>query len=174
MMFCFSLLMNRCFVLVMVAGASTPHTSIRVMTKHESDRVEVRSAESAATISIRSPAGISHAVIERGHERWPDSMLVRLHLKGLESFRVASDQVTLHASVSSQDGKVRVWKGNDEERLLDEQSPYWIDVSPIGCDGRPTKVIPITDGYVEIRLPRLLFEHNPKSITLNWIDFYRN
>jgi hypothetical protein len=29
------------------------------------------------------------------------------------------------------------------------------------------------DGYFEMALPKAFFEGNPKSITLNWIDFYR-
>ena len=40
-------------------------------------------------------------------------------------------------------------------------------------DGKPVKTIPLKDGYFEIQLPKALFEDNPKSITVNWIDFCR-
>ncbi len=40
-------------------------------------------------------------------------------------------------------------------------------------EGKPTKVIPLKDGYIEMQLPKKLFEGNPKSIALDWIDFYR-
>jgi hypothetical protein len=43
----------------------------------------------------------------------------------------------------------------------------------VGKDGEPVKSIPLKDGYFEMQLPKALFEHNPQSITLNWIDFYR-
>jgi hypothetical protein len=33
--------------------------------------------------------------------------------------------------------------------------------------------IPLKEGYFELQLPNVLFEGNPKSITINWIDFYR-
>jgi hypothetical protein len=33
--------------------------------------------------------------------------------------------------------------------------------------------LPLKDGYFEVTLPRAFFEGNPKSITLNWVDFYR-
>ena len=32
---------------------------------------------------------------------------------------------------------------------------------------------PLKDGYFEMQLSKAFFEDNPKSITLNWIDFYR-
>ncbi len=43
----------------------------------------------------------------------------------------------------------------------------------VGKDGKPAKTIPLDDGYFEMQLPKALFEDNPKSITINWIDFYR-
>ena len=101
-------------------------------------------------------------------------MVLRLHLKGLENFRVTNDKVQLEASVSSQDGKVRLWKDGKEDSLLDTKSPYWMDVRMVGSDGKPSKVIPLKDGFFEMPLPQALFKNNPKSITVNWIDFYRN
>jgi hypothetical protein len=43
----------------------------------------------------------------------------------------------------------------------------------VSDDGKPATTIPLNDGYFEIQLPKALFEDNPKSITVNWIDFYR-
>lgn len=39
---------------------------------------------------------------------------------------------------------------------------------------KPAKEIPLKNCYFEMELPRAFFENNPKSITVNWIDFYRN
>jgi hypothetical protein len=44
----------------------------------------------------------------------------------------------------------------------------------VGSDGKPAKTIQLKDGYFELQLPNAFFGGNPKSITLNWIDFYRN
>ena len=38
---------------------------------------------------------------------------------------------------------------------------------------KPAKEIPLKGGYFELPLPRALFEGNPKSITVSWIDYYR-
>ena len=43
----------------------------------------------------------------------------------------------------------------------------------VGSDGKPAKGIPLKGGFFEMQLPRGFFEDNPKSITVNWIDFYR-
>jgi hypothetical protein len=48
-----------------------------------------------------------------------------------------------------------------------------MDVQIVGGDGKPAKEFSLRDGYFEMALPRAFFEGNPKSVTLNWIDFYR-
>ena len=65
-----------------------------------------------------------------------------------------------------------VGKEGNEDSSLDAKSPYWTEIRIFSDDGKPVKTIPL-DGYFEIQLPKALFEDNPKSITINWIDFYR-
>ena len=103
-------------------------------------------------------------------------MVLRLHLKGLENFKVTNGKTRLEASASLQEGKplVRLWKDGKEDAPLDAKSLYWMEIRMIGGDGKPAKTIPLKDGYFEMRLPSAIFEGNPKSITVGWIDFYRN
>jgi hypothetical protein len=49
-----------------------------------------------------------------------------------------------------------------------------MQIRMIGSDGKAAKIIPLKDGDFEIQLPKAFFEGNPKSIMVNWIDFYRN
>lgn len=146
----------------------------KIATKRENDRVEVKTEKDKVVFSVHSPFGISKAVIERAGEKWPNAVVLRLYLKGLEDFSVSNNTVKLEASVSSQDGKVRLWKDDKEDTPLDAQSPYWTEIQMVGSDCKPAKTIPLKDGYFEMQLPKAFFEGNPKSITLNWIDFYRN
>ena len=146
----------------------------KITTKREDDRVEVKTEKDKVVFSVHSPFGISNTVIERADEKWPDALVLRLHLKGLENFSVSNDKVKLEASVSSQDGKVRLWKDGKEDTPLDAKSPYWMEIQMVGSDGKPTTTIPLKDGNIELQLPKAFFEGSPKSITLNWIDFYRN
>ena len=146
----------------------------KITTTRKDDSVEVRSDKDKTVVAVKSPFGISQVVIEREGEKWPDAVRLHLHMKGLESFRASNGKVTVDAALSSQDGKVRIWKDGKEDAPLDVKSPFWTEICMVGSDGKPAKEIPLKDGYFEVRLPKAFFESNPKSITLNWIDFHRN
>lgn len=146
----------------------------KITTKRDNDTVEVRVDKEKTAFIVKSPFGISDAVIERKGEKWPDAVVLLLHLKGLESFQVTNDEVKLEVSVSSQDGNVRLWKDGKDESPLDAKSSLWMEIRMVGHDGKPTRAIPLKDGYFEMQLPKVFFEDNPKTITMNWIDFYRN
>jgi hypothetical protein len=147
----------------------------KITTKRTDDAVEVQADKDKTVFDVKSPFGIGQALIERQEENWPKTVVLRLHLKGLENFRAENGKVRLDAAVSSQEGKtkVRLWKDSKEDAPLDENSPFWTDIHIVGGDGKPAKEIPLKDGYFEMTLPKAFFESNPKSITLNWIDFYR-
>jgi hypothetical protein len=145
----------------------------KITTKRDNDKVDVKVESDKGVFSVRSPFGISQTVIERTSGTWPDVVLLQLHLKGLENFKVTNGKITLEAAVSSQDGKVRLWKDGKEDSPLDSKSPYWMEIRAVGSDGEPAKVVPLNDGYFEMQLPKTIFEDNPQSITVNWIDFYR-
>src|SRR5262245_29701967 len=72
----------------------------RITTKRANDRVEVGGDEKKAAFSIRSPFGISHAVIERLDAKWPETVILQLHLKGLENFQVSNGNTSIHAAAS--------------------------------------------------------------------------
>jgi hypothetical protein len=148
----------------------------KITTKRKDDTVEVREEKGKTVVAVNSPFGISQAVIERQGEKWPDAVALRLHLKGLERFRASNSKVTVDAAVGIEEGKVKVrlWKDGKEDAPLDEKSPLWTDIRIVGGDGKPAKALLLKDGYFEVTLPRAFFEGNPKSITVSWIDFYRN
>ena len=148
----------------------------KITTKRADDAVEVQSDKDKTVFDVTSPFGIGQAVIEREGEKWPDAVVLRLHLKGLSSFRASNGKVRVDAAVSIEAGKqqVRMWKDGKEDAPLDEKCPLWTDIRMVGDDGKPAKEIPLKDGYFEVTLPQAFFEGNPNSITLNWIDFYRN
>jgi len=160
-----------------VALAADDHAAkFKITTKRTDDSVKVQVEKDKTVFAVKSPFGISQAVIERQEAAWPKAVVLRLHLKGLSSFRASNGKVTLDAAVSIQEGKtqVRMWKDGKEDAPLDEKSPFWMEIHMVGVDGKPAKELPLTDGYFEMTLPKAFFEGSPKSITLNWIDFYRN
>lgn len=72
-----------------------------ITTKRDTDKVDVKFEKDQTVFSLHSPFGISQAVIERTQEKWPEAVVLRLHLKGLENFKVTNGKVKLEASVSS-------------------------------------------------------------------------
>ena len=159
-----------------VVTAADAESLFKITTKRDNDRVEVKVDKNTAIFSVQSPFGISHAIITRKNEKWPDGVLLRLHLKGLENFRVTNDNMKIEGAVSIQAGKplVRLWKDGMERSPLDSKSPFWIGVRILSGDGKPAQEIPLDGGYFEMQLPPAFFEANPTSITVHWIDFYRN
>ena len=147
--------------------------SFKFTTKRDNDRVVAKSEKNTSVISVHSPSGISDVVIERTGETWPDTIMLRLHLRGLENFQVTNGRVKLEASISSQDNTVRVWKEGKEESQLDAKSPYWMEVRRIGNDRKSIKAGRRKDGFFEMELPKAMLENNPKSISVHRIDFYR-
>jgi hypothetical protein len=147
-----------------------------VATKRNDDRVEVTVEQGKAIFTVHSPFGISDAVIERQEANWPDAVVLRLRLKGLERFRITNGKTTLDASVSQRDGTFqrRIWAGGKEDRPLESTSQNWFDIRILGEDGSPAKALPMNGGYFELRLPKGIMDGNPQSITVNWVDFYRN
>lgn len=158
-----------------VAPAGDPPSKFKIRTKKTDDTVEVRADKDRALFVVKSPFGISQAVVERVDDAWPKTVTLRLHLKGLESFKVSNGKTTLDAPAGIQDGKpkVRQWKDGKEDAPLDDKSPFWMEIRMIGGDGKSAKALPLKDGYVEVTLPRAFFEGNPKAITAKWIDFFR-
>jgi hypothetical protein len=159
-----------------VAAAGDAPATFKITTKRADDSVEVKAEKDKTVFNVKSPFGISQAVFERKEATWPKAVVLRLHLKGLESFRASNGKVKLGAAVSIQEGKtqMRMWKDGKEDASLDEKSPLWTAIRIVGGDGKPARELPLRDGYFEVALPRAVFEGNPKSITVKWIDFYRN
>jgi hypothetical protein len=157
-------------------AADAPVQRFKITTKRQDDSVEVRTDRDRTVFGVKSPFGISQAVIERQADTWPNAVALRLHLKGLSNFRASNGKLTVDAAVSVQEGKtqVRLWKDGKEDAPLDERSPLWTDIRIVGGDGKAPKKLPLEDGYFEVTLPGAFFEGNPKSVTVKWIDFYRN
>lgn len=161
------------FAATTTAGDCIP--PFKIMAKRDNDRVDVTFEKEKVTFSVQSPFGISEATIKPTGEKWPDAVELRLHLNGLEHFKVSNGKVTLEGSAFLQNGKprVRLWKDGQEDRPLDANSPYWIDIHIVGGDGNPAKEIPLKEGYFALTLPGALFKDNP-TITVSWINFYRS
>ncbi len=128
-------------------------------------------------VTITSPFGIDHAVLRRTADKWPARISIRMHLSGLESFKASTGAVELGWSVANAKDRrtsmsLRSGQGTGtgtRVTVLAKDSPYWTAVSV----GIADKNKAAAAGYLEVSLPRKLFESNPREINLQWVDFYR-
>ncbi len=154
----------------------TEDHGIEATVRNRGDRVTIAVEQDTATLGVTSTRGIGSATISRKDRDWPKHIVVRLHLRGLESFRVTAGEATLAVSVLSHGKHARLlhlWKNGKEGSRLTADSPYWTEVEMLDARGNPATKIPLTGGYFEITVPRKLLEGNPQSLSLRWIDFYR-
>lgn len=142
-----------------------------ITTKKPADQVKVTVENGTATLDVTSPSGIGGATVTLPKGEWPTTIILRLHLSGLESFAVSNGKIKLTGSVLSHSGNTKrlylTEIGNGDEREPSTQ------INIFDAQGKPANGLPAKGGYFEIRLPRALLESEPKSLELGWIDFYR-
>jgi hypothetical protein len=56
---------------------------------------------------------------------------------------------------------------------VEQDSAYWVKIAACDARGNAIEGLPDEGGYFEVQLPAALFEARPKSLTVQWIDFYR-
>jgi hypothetical protein len=97
-------------------------------------------------------------------------------LRGLESFSASTDCGKLSVSVLSHSGHRQLvqWSEGGKETDVQPDNPLWTNVQTLDNDGKPCEALPEEGGCFEMTLPRKLFQDQPRSLRLEWIDFYRN
>lgn len=152
------------------AGGDAP--PIKAATKRDDDRVTITVEKGVTVIDVRSPFGISEATVERTGERWPETVTLRLHLTGLESFTATCGRASLGGCVNGKPRPIRLTVSG-REPPQGPGDPDRLDFRGVGTDGKPTEALPLRDGHFELRLPKAFFDGNPKVFRLAWIDWYR-
>jgi len=144
-------------------------------TQKKEDRVTAQVKGDTVTYAVTSHSGIGSATITPW-KGWPKKTVLRLKLGGLESLVISNGEIELHASVLSHSGNPRLLslRNRNDEKKVEQGSPYWTEIRAFDAKGKPVEGLPGERGYFEIVLPPPLFEAKPKSLTIGWIDFYRN
>jgi len=115
-----------------------------------------------AVIDVQSPGGIGQADIEFLSGSYPAQIILRLHIKKLEGFKLTYARTTVSASSSGMSDTVTqsLIQPDGSERALTPSSPLWMDIQP-------------EQEYLEITLPAALTQEEPESFSFQWVDFYR-
>jgi hypothetical protein len=125
-------------------------------------RITFSAAADAVLIDIISPTGIGSAAIEKTSGQWPARIVMRLHVKGLESFQFLYGDTRVDVGVSSHgDNAVHeVYEQPGKMGTASPGDPYWITVTP-GA------------GYFDLEAPADFLQSGESKFTIEWIDFYR-
>ena len=146
-------------------------TTFEIKTKKSADQVKVKIGNDSATFDVSSPSGIGGVTVTLAKGKWPTTVVLRLHLSGLESLAVSSGKTKLAGSVLSHSGNTRRLYLT-EDRKQGEREPG-TEIKVLDAAGKPVKGLPGKGGYFEITLPKALLDSQPKNVELGWIDFYR-
>ncbi len=135
------------------------------------DQVKMSLENGAAIVDVASPSGIGRATIELKKGPWPAAVVLRLHLNGLESLTASGGKLKLAGYVLSHSGNTQRVTLTEEGKEGERDAGTTIRV--FDGQGKPAAGLPPAGGYFEIELPKVLLESQPKSLNIQWIDFYR-
>ena len=142
---------------------------IEVVVRKDGDVVETAVIDDTAIFDIYSQIGIGDAEVKLLNSEWPETILFRVYLTGLEEFKFAYDDTVVTTSVSSTDDH-RVLTSisqNGEKLPVSKDSPYYMPVR-IEAEGSS-----LEEGYFEIKAPADFLFGEYESFAISWIDFYR-
>lgn len=146
----------------------------KIVCRHPGD-VAAEIADGKSVLSVRNH-GIGAASISRGAGEWPQEIVLRVYLRGLESFRITRGPLAWHASVQSH-GKHEAIQTHPVEGKemppLKQGSPLFTEIRRLGADGAPVVGLPPAGGWFEFRIPHAFLTKDGGELKLEWIDFYR-
>jgi len=119
--------------------------------------------------------GTGRATVTCNLEQWPQPIILRAHLRGLEALAIANELVEWKAAVLSHSGHptlLHLWQDGKEGPALTKDSPHWIEIRRLGPDGKPVAGLPPDGGWFELCIPQALLT-DTRVLKLSWIDFYR-
>jgi hypothetical protein len=132
--------------------------------------IEAVAQDSAVLFEVKSGFGIGSGKIKLVEGNWPKKVLVRLHLAGLEGFRVSNGKKILEGFHMSN-------KSNGDRK--EELKIRMLDAKGKPVEGKyllkslgPNKFKRI-EGYYEATIPKSLLTEDTKEIEIRWVDFYR-
>ncbi len=142
-----------------------------IRAKKPADTIKVKVEKDTTIFDIVSPNGIGGATINPPKGKWPTTVILRLHLGGLESFAASAGKMRLTGSVLSHSGNRKRLTLTEDGK--DDSREPGTEIKVLDAGGEPVKGLPGKGGYFEIRLPKALLKGEAKSLELGWIDFYR-
>lgn len=119
----------------------------------------------ALEIDVVSESGIGQGTVAGLTPPLPDTITLRLHLKGLEKLQLTSGTTTITAQVSSSDSTITQEAASHSvaARPTTPDDPLWLTIQ-----------LPIDDeSPFMVDVPSQLVESDCDTVSIEWVDFYR-
>ena len=163
---------------VLTACQASPAPAVVTATPSRPDaQIAVTQTPTQTVLEVVSQGGIGEADVEMGPGARPPRLVIRLHLAGLEQFRLTYGDTIITAAVASvgqpaiMQQMSRVSAPQVEETLTDT-SRFWLPVRLATATGAGAQ-IPFKNGFFELELPPDFWARDYRSFHFEWIDFYR-
>lgn len=144
-----------------------------VSSTRPSAQVTVTNEGDSAIVEVYSDNGIGSASVKLLNGAWPESILLRFHLQGLEGLQFHYDETVVNVSVNTQQMILQtVSVAGAAGEVIDEQSAYWMPVQFLDKQGTAVDS-PVVGGVIEVQASADFLAGEYEEFTINWIDFYR-
>jgi hypothetical protein len=115
---------------------------------------------STLTVDVTSESGIGSADVVLVGGKWPETILFRVHTKGLENFTMGYGTTAVSVSVTSSGMVLNSVMQDGQEKPIGEESQFFMPVT-------------VADDYFEIEAPADFHAGEYDAFAISWIDFYR-
>jgi hypothetical protein len=169
-------------LLVLLVTSGCLSSNVAVSTKltgsgKGGDKVRVFKKGDSTVIKISSKSGIGQFELAPIDGKWPENIILRFYLHGLESLQVNNGKFIISTSVISRSPYKQLCELssdlNDKVFQVGEDSRCWMPLNIVNKKIPGHIEIPLEDGYIDATIPAVLFSENPEVIFVQWIDFYR-
>ncbi len=138
-----------------------------------SAQVTVENDADSAIVEVYSDNGIGDATVKLIKGTWPQAILMRFHLQGLEQLLFTYDETAAGLSVNTAHMVLQgVSSNGSAPEPIDEGSIYWMDVTFLDRKGDIVEA-PVAGGVIEVRAPADYLAGEYDTFTISWIDFFR-
>ena len=158
-------------------STGTPETRPPIFTvtaDGEGNEMTASAQGDTSVFNVYSRSGIGSGTVEFISGTPPKNIVVRLHLKGLEEFRLVYKKTTMIASVSSgasHEEIQSVISPEGSEQPITSDSPFWMEIRKISDQSASLDASDF--GYFEIAMPKDFIREGYRSFSIRWIDFFR-
>jgi hypothetical protein len=163
---------------VLTACQARPAQAVVTATPTRLDtRIEVTQTPTQTLLDVVSPSGIGEADVRLTEGTRPARLVLRLHLRGLEQFRLIYGDTIITAAVASV-GKpvISQQRGSiaapTSEEALSASSHFWLPMRLV-TDAAAQARIPLENGFFELEAPSDFLTGEVRAFRFEWIDFFR-